>query len=422
MNREVLKSIIKEGQEVLEDVTLVTRLFDMESNGRYVFVGIRQCGKSYLMYQQAKKLLLEGHNLKEMLFVNFDDERLQGFKSEDLGEILKAYEDLYEGKPILFLDEIQNIDGWEHFARRMANLKYRIYITGSNAKMLSRDIATRLGGRYMSLRVFPYSFREYLHANNVEITSDWEFGKKRGEIERYLKEYFQWGGFPELMMYVNKRHWLNELYEKIILADIIQRNSIRNEQALRLAIRRMAENIKTPTSYTRISNMLKAAGVSTNTASISDYMGFCRDACLLFEMENYASKFAEKATVKKHYFIDNGLLNIFLYDSDTALLENMVATTLYRGSFRPGGEKIYFYNKEMEIDFYLPESKRAIQASFALSSQESIDREAGALLKFHRLYGLREAQIVTYSHSETLIYEDLTINVIPLSRWLLSEL
>ena len=421
MFTEVLKSIIVQGQELLRELTLQPRRYTLEEHARYVFVGIRQAGKSYMLYLQAQQLMAQGHDVREMLFVNFDDERLIGMTAADLDKILQAYASLFDFRPILFLDEIQNVEGWEHFARRLANQKYMVYITGSNAKMLSRDIATTLGARYVEQYVMPYSFREYLEANGVTVDKTWIYSETKGAVDRLLSSYFQWGGFPELILFKNKRQWLNELYEKIILGDIISRNGIRNELALRLAIRRLAENIKTPTSYNRLANIVKATGVATNVASIQDYVKLCIDACLLFTLENYASKFVEKASTKKHYFVDNGLLNIFLTDSDTSLMENLCALTLYRKSRESDSEKVYYYNKEVELDFYLPERRKGIQACFSVNDSATLEREVKALTTFHQLYGLAEAEIITYSEQRTIETPGLTIKVIPLAQWLLSE-
>lgn len=417
---DTLKSIIVEGQELLRELRPVERDYQLEEKARYVFVGIRQSGKSYMLYLRALQLISEGHDIKEMLFVNFDDERLIGLEAKDLDSLLQAYSSLFELRPILFLDEIQNVEGWEHFARRMANQKYMIYITGSNAKMLSREISTTLGARFVEQFVFPYSFKEYVEANNVKIDGNWKYGKKRGDVERLLSTYFQWGGFPDLLLYKNKRQWLNELYEKIILGDIVSRNGIRNEIALRLAVRRLAENIKTPISYNRLANIVKATSVSTNVASIQEYVKYCIEACLLFSIENYASKFVEKTTVRKHYFIDNGLLNIFLTDSETSLMENICAITLYHNSMRDENEKVYFYNKEVELDFYIPTKKKGIQVSYSINDPATLEREVKALTTFHRLYGLKEAEIITYSEERTIDTPDLTIRVLSLSQWLLS--
>lgn len=420
ISQEILKSIIIEEQELLTEIVAIPRASHLEANARYVFVGIRQSGKSYHLYLEAQRLIREGHSVKEMIFINFDDERLLNFNVSDFDTILRAYASMFEFKPILFLDEIQNIEGWEHFARRLANQKYLVYVTGSNAKMLSKDISTTLGSRYLELHVFPYSFKEYLRANGIILAENWEYGNQRSVVERNLREYFQWGGFPDINLFVNKRHWLNELYEKILLGDILQRNRVKNETAMRLTIKRLAENIKNPTSYNRLAGMVKAAGYSTTPTSTSDYIGYCIDACMLFPVENWASKFVERATVKKHYFVDNGILNIFLSDSETSLLENLCAVTLHRKSFHDSRYTPYFYNKEVEIDFYLPEMKKGIQSCYSLKDEETLQREVRSLVEFHRRYGLEEAEIVTYSEETTIEVQGLTIRVVPLSKWLLS--
>lgn len=415
------KNIIIESHEVIAGVKLVRRDFSFESNGRYVFVGVRQAGKSYLMYQRAKELIGQGHSLEEMVYVNFDDERLLGIKAQELDQMLQAYRSMFSHTPILFLDEIQNIDGWEHFVRRLANQKYMVYVSGSNAKMLSRDIATTLGGRFMETKVFPYSFREFLKSKDVELTESSQFGRQKGELERWLLQYFEWGGFPELGMFANKRQWLNMLYEKIILGDILLRNRIKNDFAFRLCIRRIADSLKTPLSYNRLANLVKATGTNTNVTTVMDYVGFCKDACLLFSFDNYAAKFVERATNKKYYFVDNGLLHIFLDDSETALMENICASTLYRKSVGSPEMEVYYYNKEVELDFFLPHSKRGIQVSYSVSNQATLEREIAALVKFNELYGLDHAEIVTYSEEKDIVVNGLTIHITPLLKWILAN-
>lgn len=419
MNKDVFRTLIIEGQEELQEVDLYQRPFEFEEEGRYVLVGIRQAGKSYLLYQRARQLIQQGHSVKEMVYINFDDERLLGMTADDFDLILQAYNSMYPDKPILFFDEIQNINGWEHFARRLANQKYRVYITGSNAKMLSRDIATTLGARYLDEKVFPYSFREYMEAQGVSLGKEWMYGKQRNTIQQMMTTYFRWGGFPELLMYRNKRHWLNGLYEKIILGDVIQRNGIKNEQALRLAIKRLAENVKQPTAYNRLANMVKSTGVSTNTASIIDYIRLAKEACLIFSIDNYASKFVEKETIKKHYFTDNGLLSIFLTNQDTSLLENLCAIALYKKYTSDDEPRLYYYNKNVEIDFYIPEEDIAIQASYSLDDEDTKKREIGSLVALHKLHPLKKAIIITYDEEDVITSNDLTIELIPIWKWLL---
>lgn len=425
VTKEIFKTLIKEGQELLENVELNERPYSFEGNGRYVLVGIRQAGKSYLLYQRARQLLREGTDIHNLVYIDFDDERLLGITAADLDLILQAYYASRSEKPVLFFDEIQNIKGWEHFARRLANRKYRVFITGSNAKMLSRDISTTLGGRYFDNKVMPYSFREYLKATNVHLEPDWEYGTQKNLVQQQFHNYFYWGGFPELLLYKNKRGWLNSLYEKIILGDVIQRNGIKNEQALRLAVKKMAESVKQPMSYNRLAHLVKSTGTSTNTASMIDYLRFVRDACLMFSIENYASKFVEKETTKKHYFMDNGLLTIFLTDPKSSLIENLCAIDLFRryGSIDDNlvEPRLYFYSKNIEVDFYIPEEDHAVQVSFSLSDESTKERELKGLLGLNKIHPLQVAEIVTYDEEDTIEAGELRINVVPAWKWLLRE-
>jgi predicted AAA+ superfamily ATPase len=416
ITKETIRTLVKEGQETLGEVELYDRPYEFEENGRYVLVGVRQAGKSYMLYKRAKQLLASGHSLEEMVYIDFDDERLLGMTATDLDQILQAYGSVYSHKPILFFDEIQNIKGWEHFARRLANQKYQLFITGSNAKMLSRDIQTTLGGRYLDGKVFPYSFAEYLGAQGIVLSKEWQHGKVRSQVQQAFNKYLMWGGFPELLMYRNKRRWLNDLYEKILLGDVILRNKVKNEMALRLTIKRLADNVMQPTSYNRIANLVKGTGVSTSVASVIDYVRYAKEACILFPLENYASKFVEKETVKKHYFIDNGLLSIFLIGGEAVLLENICAVHLYR-KYENG---LYFYNKNIEVDFFVADEAYAVQVSYSISDEETRKREVDGLKKLHTFMPLKRMVIVTFDEEETIkLDDDRFIEVIPVWKWLL---
>ena len=417
MEKETISRIIREGQEYIPEIELYRRPIEFEKLGNYVFVGVRQCGKSYMLYQRIQQLLHEGHDIKEMVYINFDDERLQLMKTEELDLILQAYASMNVGKPMLFFDEIQNIEGWEHFARRLANQKYQVFITGSNAKMLGRDIATTLGGRYWTQNVYPFTFKEYIGSQNITLDPQWEYSPSlKAAVERAFNEYFHFGGFPEVREMIAKRIWLNELYNKIFFSDLVVRNKIRHEATLRLTIRRLAESVKQPIAYNRISNLVKSAGINCQTNTVMDYVGFLRDACLVFSLSNYTSKFSECETIKKHYFVDNGLLNIFLNDGETSLLENLCAIHLYQQY----GEGLFYYNKNIEVDFYLPEEHTAIQACYNMSDLQTSEREINALVKLHAFEPLQRAIIITRD-DETVIQKDngLTIEVKPIWKWLL---
>ena len=412
--KETIRTLIREGQELISEVELYNRPYDYEENGRYVLVGVRQAGKSYMLYKRAKQLLADGHSVEEIVYIDFDDERLLGMTAADLDLILQAYNSVYSHKPILLFDEIQNVEGWEHFARRLANQKYQIWITGSNAKMLSRDIQTTLGGRFLDGKVYPYTFKEYLEVQGVALSKEWQFGSLRSKVQQLFSVYFKWGGFPDLLLYKNKRQWLNDLYEKILLGDIIQRNRVKNEMALRLTMKRLADNVMQPTSYNRIANLVKGTGVSTSVVSVIDYIRYAKEACMLISLNNYASKFVEKETVKKYYFVDNGLLSIFMSDGEASLLENLCAIHLYKKY----ENDLYYYNKHIEVDFYIADEAYAIQASYSISNEETRKREVEGLKKLHAFHPLKRMVIVTFDEEETVRLDDGSIiEVIPAWKW-----
>ncbi len=308
------------------------------------------------------------------------------------------------------------MDGWERFARRLANQKYQVFITGSNAKMLSRDIHTTLGSRYIDQKVYPYSFAEYLEAQDISLGKEWMYGNERFVVQQQLEQYMQWGGFPELLLYKNKRRWLNDAYEKIILNDVVLRNNIKNEMALRMTMKRLAESVTKPIAYNRIANLVKGTGVSTSTASVIQYVEYARDAYAIVALENYASKFVEKETIKKHYFTDNGLLSIFLSDTTSPLLENLCAIHLYRKY----GNKLFYYNRNVEVDFYIPEQRTAIQVCVTLADADTKEREVNALLKLSQLETLEHMLIVTHNEENTIHTPNgKEIHVVPIWKWLL---
>lgn len=418
MEKETISTIIRDGQDYIPEIKLFNRPIEFEKRGNYVFVGVRQCGKSYMLYQRIQQLLKEGHNIREIVYINFNDERLRQMKAEELDLILQAYASSNEGKPLLFFDEIQNIEGWEHFARRLANQKFQVFITGSNAKMLSRDIATTLGGRYWTRNVYPFSFKEFIGFQNIKLDANWhESPRLRAAVERAFNGYFQFGGFPEVFETHAKRIWLNELYNKIFFSDLVVRNKIRNEAALRMTAKRLAESVKQPTAYNRISNLVKSAGINCQANTVMEYVGFMRDACLVFSLNNYISKFSERETIKKHYFIDNGLLNIFLNDGEASLLENLCAIHLHK---QFDENQLFYYNKNVEVDFYLPEQRTAIQACYSMNDLQTAEREINALVKFHAFEPLKRALIITRDEEYFIKKENgLIIEVKPIWKWLL---
>lgn len=416
MEKNVLKTLIVEYQQFVKGITLIERDIHLSAQLNYVFVGLRRAGKSYLMYQQIQNLLKEGHKVEEILYFNFEDDRLVNLTVEDLDLIKVCYEELYAYRPIFFLDEIQIVQHWERFARRLADQKYRVYVTGSNAKMLSSEIATTLGGRFIVQNVYPFSFREYLKANNIMVEPTWYF-KNRAEIVRSFSEYFYYGGLPELELVegAEKRQWLSNLFNKIFFGDLITRYSIRNDLAMKVLIRKLAESVKQPSSFSRLSNIVSSAGAKTTTDTIIDYLEFLQATWLIFSLENYASKLAEKVSNRKYYFIDNGLLNLFLIDPVTSLLENLVAITL-RKKYE---DELYFYHQNIEVDFYIPAEKLAVQVSYSLKEETTRKREITALLKMAAVMEVEKLLVITNDEEEVITENGKEINVIPIWKWLL---
>lgn len=415
MNKELFRAIISENQEFIGSIPLVERPLHLEESGNYVFVGVRQAGKSYLLYQRVKELLGCGINLHDIVYVNFDDERLLGMTTDDFDLILQAYYSMHGGQPIFFFDEIQNVDGWANFARHLANQKHRVYVTGSNAKMLSRDIETVLGGRYLSVYVFTYSFEEYLKAIGISVSGGSQYGRKANELQRHFRTYFEWGGFPELVNFREKRVWLNSLYNRIFFNDLVVRHKVKNEDSLRMCIRRLAESVMQPCSLNRLSNLVKSTGMPCSPSTVMEYVRYLQESCLLISLDNYASKFVDKETVKKHYFIDNGLLHLFINNPDTALLENLCAINLYKRY----GKGVYYFNRNIEVDFYVPDEKLAIQASFRMSEEATLEREIKALVALHGLYETQRNLIITYEDEGIMERDGIKIEIIPVWKWLL---
>ena len=411
--------VIADNQLDVPRFKVFVRDFSFEEFGNYVFVGVRRAGKSYLLYQRMQQLLAKGVGWDEMLYVNFEDERLAGMSVADLNQLLEVHLEMYGKKPILFLDEIQNIVGWEKFARRMADTKHRVYITGSNAKMLSRDVQTTLGGRYISVDVYPYNFKEFLAANGISS------GKKqvlsteaKAEMLRKFNDYFYFGGFPESADFMAKRDYLTSVYQKIYLGDIATRNSVENTFALRVMFKKLAESVKQPTSFTRIANIVSSTGAKVGTNTIINYVEYAKDAWLITPIQNIAGKLVDKETNPKYYFTDNGLLNLFLVDANSSLLENLVAVTLLRKYGR--SDAVYFYNKGIEVDFYVPDELMAIQACYSFDdNDETLDREVSALLKLSKVLECKKLLIITKDTERLLEYGDKKIEVIPVWKWIL---
>ena len=424
INKTILKQILASNQKDVEQYRIVPRELPSDDFPRRVFVGVRRSGKSFMLYQKMQLLLSEGQGWDKMLYLNFEDDRLSGFTAEDFEKILECHAEMYDQRPMLFLDEVQNIEGWEKFTRRMADAKYRVWITGSNAKMLSSERMTTLGGRYLTTDVYPYSLQEFFKVKEVPFDEHSLLAtESRARLLRHWNEYLLWGGLPESVDLPVKRDYLTSTLQKIYLGDIVSRNKISNSNILRLMLKKLAESVKQPISYNRLSNILSSVSGKITMPTVSKYIEHCESAWLLLRLRNVSAPFADKEMSCKYYFVDNGILNLFLFDGETSLLENLAALSLFRKyGHDPDNERVFFYNDKVEVDFYVPEEKLALQVSYSVSQAEAtFNREVDALKKLPKTLPCERRVILTYDESDIISDEFGSIEIMPLWKWLLNN-
>lgn len=421
MNKQRIKEIIIDQKETYLSLDYKTRDYTLDKNVNYCFVGIRRCGKSYLMYQLIHEVINSGVDEDKIIYINFQDERLLEFESSDFNKLLEIAEELANRKssPYLFLDEIQLVDGWEKFVRRIADMKYHISVTGSNSKMLSKEIASTLGGRFMIVNVYPYSFSEYLNAININKKNLGVSTKSKAILSSSLNQFLTYGAFPELINISNKRDYLNSIYQTIYLGDIIVRNGLDNKFALRLILKKIAESVMNPISYSRLYGITKSSGIGIGKQTVINYVGFSLDAQLIFQIQNYAAKLVEKEASPKYYFTDTGLLNLFeKKNSLSAQLENAVAIELIR---RYGLDNVYYYNKNIDIDFYIPETNTAIQVSYDIDNDDTFKREIDSLVKFKTYFNDAKCIVITMDEEKNIVIDGVSVTILSLSKWFLNN-
>jgi uncharacterized protein len=411
--KELFKNIIVTKQEWLKTVSLFEREIPIENNANYAITGLRRAGKSYFLYQLIHKKYKQ-EEMDQIVMINFEDERLIEVTYNDLHLILDAYYELFEKKPVLFLDEIQNVTHWQKYVRRIADEGLHVYVTGSNAEMLSHEIATTLGGRYINLEILPLSFKEYLRFQGIIFTEKMIYSKERHLIMKEFYNYLHFGGFPELLKFENKREFLSSVYQKLFYGDIIARYKVSNVQVLKLLIKKIAESVNNETSVNRIKNLITSTGVSIGSNTLFDYLNYIESSYLIGSISNFYSKFSEKETNKKYYFLDNGILGLFLNDQPTKLLENQVYIELRRK-----GYVTYFLKRTTEVDFYIPEKQLLIQVSYSINNPETYQREIKGLVSAMKELNILEGMIITYDEEKTIQIDDYTIQVKPAWKWLL---
>lgn len=418
MNHRILKSIIFDQHEIIKNFNINKREYNFDLNANYVLVGLRRAGKSTLLYKIVQDLIEQGIEWNQIIYINFEDERLTDFTIQDFNDILLVQSELSNKKGYFFFDEIQNIDGWEKFARRLADSKEHIFITGSNAKMLSSEIEKTLGGRFLSKYISPYNFREFLTAKQQDFSESSILStKSSGKIIRNFTEYFYFGGFPETVNFIEKREYVSSIYQKILLGDIATRNNIRNLTGLKILIKKIAETTKDEISYSKLHNILKSIGIQISKDVIIDYVKYAQQAYLIFSVKNYFSKFVEKETTPKYYFYDNGLINLFLLNEEPRLLENLVAINL---KHKYKDEVFYLKSSSIDIDFFVPEIQTVFQVAYSIKNISS-QREITSLIEVAKSFNeAKQFVIITFEEEDSINIDNIEIKIIPIWKWLLS--
>jgi predicted AAA+ superfamily ATPase len=426
MKKEILKEIIRDFHVApLPSVIERDAVIPFNSGKIITLVGARRSGKTYVLYNLMNKLMKSGLDFKNILYINFEDERFD-LKLSELDLILRAYNELYPDLKMkncyLFFDEIQNIGNWEKFIRRVYDsVTKNIFITGSNSKFLSSDIATSLRGRTISFEIFPLSFREYLRFNKVNI--DIYSSKSLAKINNYLLKFFKNGGFPEVFNYDDNMRVkvLQEYFNVMIYRDLIERYEIKNAAVLKYFLKRILASATKQISVNTIYNELRSSGFKIGKNHLYEYLDACQNIYLAFVLSKHTHKLvARELGERKIYAIDNGLLNAvsFKFSEDTGkAIEQVVFLELKRR-----GREIYFYKEKYECDFVIKDGHSisdTIQVSYSLTDKKTAGREIRGLVDACKSFRLKKGTIITSDELKDFEAEGIKIKQIPLYRWLL---
>ncbi len=421
MEKQLIKQIVLEQREEIKKIfeeKIIEREVEkkarkmLETNLIKVIIGPRRCGKSVLAYRLVKD--------KKYGYINFDDERLIGIKTNDLNSCLEVLEEINPGFKYLLLDEVQNVRGWELFVNRLKRSGYNIVITGSNSKLLSKELATHLTGRHFIIELFPFSFREFLSYQDFQVKKEDIFiTQKRARIKKFFNEYLKSGGFPEVMKLELKKQYLRELYDKIISRDILSRYGIKYIKDLKEIALFAISNFGSKVSYHKIKNLFEIKSVHT----AKNYLNYLEEAYLIFQLLPFSFKIKNQLRQsKKLYTIDTGLINAIApkFSPDTGkLMENLVFLELKRQ-----GKEIYFYSQPIgyEVDFVIREGlriKQLIQVCYSVAREETKKREIKGLLRTGRDLICNNLLVITSDYEGEERIKNKKIKYIPLWKWLL---
>ncbi|MEM4397743.1 MAG: ATP-binding protein [Candidatus Woesearchaeota archaeon] len=404
MNRDLIKRRLIE-QNIFQEKNLIERE-ELKEYRKYLetsqikaIIGPRRAGKTTLGFQLLKN--------KSFYYVNFDDEILSLLKQENLGLILDLLVEIFGKKEYIFLDEIQNIQGWELFVNRLHRLGYNIFITGSNSKLLSRELSTHLGGRALSLELMPFSFKDFLKAKNIDFL---ETDEGIALIKNTLLEYLKFGGFPEVILYLKDneiiKKYYNEIFDTIVFKDIARRFKIKNIAELNSIASIVLNQFGTRLSFRKIS---KEVGLSIHT--INKYLKYLDDSYLLLTAKKFSYKAREmELSFRKYYVIDTGLLSLknFMIDFGRQM-ENLVAIELKRKGF----DLFYYMYDKYEIDFIADKVIQVVD-----DNKEIPKRELNNGLKTAKELK-KDLLIITWNMEKKENIDGIYIEYMPLWKFLL---
>lgn len=376
-------------------------------------IGVRRCGKSFLSHQ-----LLAGVKYG---YVNFDDERFVGAKTADLNNFFEVIKEIEPETTHLLLDEIQNINGWELFVNRLKRSGYNIVVTGSNSRLLSRELAAHLTGRHFTVELYPFSFSEFLAFKGVSAAgNDFFKTETRALIRKTLEEYLAVGGFPEAIRLESAGEYLRNLFDKIITRDIVERHGVKYVRDLKEMSLLAVSYFGAKASYHRIRKIFEVKSVHT----IKNYMDYLEQSYMVFQLPPFSFKHTEMArAARKLYCIDTGMINAIVPRVTVdrgRLLENAVYLQLKRM-----GKEVYFYSQaDFEIDFIVRSGLRVaqlIQVCFSMADAETRKRELKSLAKASVRFDCRDMQIITWDEEGEEVFDSKKIRIIPLWKWLLGQ-
>jgi len=379
--------------------------------------GVRRCGKSSLLYLISQKLKISNDSI---LYFNFDDERLSSFAANDFNKLYLLHLELYNVKDnevVMFFDEPQNISGWEKFLSRMYEKGIKIYATGSNAKLLSSEIATTLTGRNLVIKLFPFSFKEFLKirkfVSNVKMLST----TKKSAVKKLFNEYAELGGYPLVVKEKNPQI-LVSYYQDILYRDIIVRYSLQQVEEIKILGSFLASNPSCLMSYRKLKGMCGLKSLST----LKSYLHYFEQSFLFFFVKKY--DFSIKKQIMnpaKVYLIDTGLHNKigFKFSSNYGkILENIVFLNLVRN-----GKDVFYHKSKNECDFVVRNNIKiveAIQVTASLDNPDTYKREISGLLDAMNYYNLKRGFILTESDKDNINIEGKKIIVRPVWEWLIT--